>query len=146
MRVAAVGASVLALAACGGGGGGTRLSRDAYIAKADAVCAKLAAERKVLKPPASLGEESAYINKALPLLDAGLADLRALKPPADMEKRAGELLQAAGRVRDLLAKLRSAATTGDALTVARIGSQASQLNDQIQSRARALGVTGCTSL
>jgi len=146
MRAVAVGASVLALAACGGGGGGTRLSRDAYITKANAICAKLAAERKALKAPTSLAEEPPYIDRALPLLDAGLSDLGALKPPANMETSVDALLQAAGQVRDLLAQLRTAAKKGDSLTVAKVGSQALQLNNQIQSRARALGATGCTSL
>ena len=39
--------AVAALAACGGSGG-ERLSRDAYVAKADAICADVAVQREVL--------------------------------------------------------------------------------------------------
>jgi hypothetical protein len=146
VRYLAVIAAVLLLAACGGGGGGTRLSRDAFVAKANTLCAKLAKERKQLGAPSSLGAIPAYVDKALPLLDASLRQLHALRPPKDMEQSVDELLQKADDFRGLLPKLRSAAKKGDAVVVAQVGSQATQLNNEIQSRARQLGVTGCTVL
>jgi hypothetical protein len=146
VRVLAVIAAVLLLAACGGGGGGTRLSRDAYVAKANALCAKLAKERKQLGAPSGLAAIPAYIDKALPPLDSTLKQLHALRPPADMEQSVKELLQKADDVRRLLPKLRSAAKKGDAVAVAQVGSQAAQLNNEIQSRARQLALTSCTLL
>ena len=86
MRWAVLLVVVLALAACGGGGG-TRLSRDAYIAKADAVCTKVEDQQRELGAPATLAEIPAYVDKALPILDAGVEEMRALRPPKSMQER-----------------------------------------------------------
>jgi hypothetical protein len=146
VRVLAVIAAVLLLAACGGGGGGTRLSRDAYVAKANALCAQLAKERKRLGTPSSIAAIPAYMDKALPILDASLKKLHALRPPADMEESVDAVLQKVDELRGVFAKLRTSAKKGDPIAVAQLGSQATQVNNEIQSRARQIGLTACTSL
>jgi hypothetical protein len=145
-RAAAVAAAVLTLAACGGGGGGPQLSRDQFVAKADAICSQVATQRKALTPPTRLPDIPAYVSGYLPALDSGLKKLKALRPPADMQSGVKDWLKAVEETRGLLSDLGSAAKKGDAAAVAKVGAESTSVNSRRQAAARSLGLTSCSTL
>lgn len=144
MRRAALLAGVLALAACGGGGG-TRLSRDAYIEKADAVCTKVAAQQKALGAPATLDEIPPYVDKAIPILDAGVKELRDLRPPKEMEDGIDQWLKTTDETRDVLKRLKQAAANGDAVAARTAGVEGTKVDDRRDAIARRIGLTACAN-
>ena len=83
--VAAALGAVVALGACGGGGG-ERLSKADYIKQADAICkAATAATDKVAAPDSEEGLPE-YVGEIAKVADKMLKDLRALNGPAADEK------------------------------------------------------------
>jgi hypothetical protein len=146
-RATAVVAGLLALtlAGCGGGGGGGRLSRDAYVTKADAICASYVKQRARLPAPTSIEAVPAYADGALPLLDAGLKDLRRLRPPAEMEDGVSAWLKALGDGRNALDDLRTAAKAGDNTKARELGSKAAQIHSHVAALAGSLGLTACAN-
>src|SRR5436309_2681364 len=101
-KASAVVAAFVALAAGCGGGGGERLSRDAYVAKADAVCRQANTARRSLQAPSSLDGIPAYVGRVLPAVDTEISQLHALRPPADMEPQVKDWLSAVGEFRNAL--------------------------------------------
>jgi len=144
VRWAALLVVVLALAACGGGGG-TRLSRDAYIARADAVCTRVEAQQKALGVPATLAEIPPYVDMAIPILDAGLKEVRALRPPKNMEEGVDNWLASTDETRQVLRDLKKAAEAGDAAAARAAGSRGNAVADRRHAKARALGLTACAN-
>jgi hypothetical protein len=145
-RTAAALAALLALAAgCGGASGGQRLSKDAYVAKADAICRDADAKRKQLTTPASIAEIPAYVAKALPILDDGLRRLHALRPPSDLEAGVRAWLSTGDETRNLLAELGKAAKQGDSAKVQALGAKGNTLTSDADSLARTIGLTDCAN-
>ena len=144
MRWAVLLVVVLALAACGGGGG-TRLSRDAYIAKADAVCTKVEDQQRELGAPATLAEIPAYVDKALPILDAGVEEMRALRPPKSMQEGVDEWLATTEETRAVYEDLKQSAEANDAAAARTAGSKGQAVDDRRDAMARALGLTACAN-
>jgi len=144
VRRAALLVVVLGLAACGGGEE-TRLSQEAYIAKADAVCAKVAAQQKALGVPTTLDQIPPYVDKAIPILDAGLKEIRALRPPENMEAGVDEWLASTSETREVLGDLKKAAEAGDAAAARAAGSRGNTVADERHEKAQALGLTACAN-
>jgi hypothetical protein len=142
---AVVAALCVVAAGCGGGGGGERLSRDDYVAKADAICLATVKKRRALPAPTALAGIPRYVDRALPLLDAARSDLRALRPPAELEDEVTTWLAAIGEERDALADLRSAAEDKNAAKVRAIGSQGVAIEQRARARARAIGLVACAN-
>jgi hypothetical protein len=138
--------AVVALAACGGSGG-ERLSRDTYVARADAICADVAAQREVLPAPTSIAEIPGYVDKALPIIDAALVKLRALRPPLEMQQSVTAWLDTTAQTLAVLADLRRAAQDGNPAgdKVRAFAAKAKTLNDRRGALARSIGLTSCAS-
>jgi hypothetical protein len=132
------------LAGCGGGGG-TRLSLDAFVSEADAVCTAALRKQQQLPTPTSIDGIPGYVDRARPIIDAMVGDLRNLRPPRDMEASVKTWLDLTVQARDELASLRSAAESGDEQKVREVSAKATALNDQRSSQARAMGLTACSS-
>lgn len=133
----------LLVAGCGGGGGG-RLSRDAYVTKADAICRAADAQRRKLRAPTTVAGIPAYVDRALPLLDAALKRLRSLRPPSEMEQSVNAWLKTNDETRKVLEDLRRAAQAGDAQKVREAGAKGTEVTRRSASLARSLGLTACT--
>lgn len=136
---------VLALAGCGGGDGGPRLSRDAFIVKANALCAKVEAQQKALAAPTTLAEIPGYVDTALPILDAGVNELRALRPPENMQEGVDDWLATTDETRNVLRSLKKAALANDAAAARAAGSEGQAVDDRRDAQARALGLTACAN-
>src|ERR671932_2184206 len=108
---------VLALAAaslaagCGGGGG--RLSRDDYVKRADAICAKYNRRIRALRQPRTIAGISAFTAKAIPIARRGDDELRSLEPPKGDEATAKAWLAANDDVVEAIERLGAAARRHD---------------------------------
>jgi hypothetical protein len=142
---AVVGAIAVIAAGCGGGGGGDRLSRDDYVAKADAICLATVQKRQALPVPTGLAGIPRYVDRALPLLDSARSDLQALRPPPELEDEVASWLEAIGDERNALSDLRRAARDKNAAKVRTIGSQGAAIEQRARSRARAIGLVACAN-
>jgi hypothetical protein len=137
---------VVFAAGCGGsGGGGERLSRDAYIAKADAICRGVDAQRKKIPVPAAIPDIPAYVDRALPILDSAVSELRALQPPAALDEQVSAWLSAIGDERGALSDLRGAAAKNDVAKVRAIGSTSTGVAARARTQARAIGLVDCAN-
>ncbi len=146
-RVALTAGAVLLLAAagCGGGGGGERLSREDYVAQADAICKEVEQKADELAAPGSIQEIPPYVDGALPIFDEGLERLEALRPPEDLRDKVDDWLAAGDRTRELLADLKAAAEEGDAAKVREIGARGDMLDEETDRLARELGLVECAN-
>jgi hypothetical protein len=143
--IAVVAALAVVAAGCGGGGGGGRLSRDDYVAKADAICRATVEKRQALPAPTAVAGILRYVDRALPLLDSARSDLQALRPPPELEDEVTSWLQAIEDERDALSNLRRAAAEKDAAKVRAIGSQGAAIEQRARARARAIGLVACAN-
>ena len=133
--------AALVLAGCGSG----RLSHDAYVARADAVCRAYDTKVALLSRPASYDDIVAYVGKTLPLYVAALDKLNALEPPKDDEAAVRAWMTQNAKVETELRSLRTAAmnrnlaNTNDASTAVQSASLASR------QAASALGLADCAA-
>jgi hypothetical protein len=141
VTVVLAGAAVLTLAGCGGG----RLSHDAYVTRADAVCSAYQAKVVLLTNPASYDDVVAYADRTLPLYAAALDRLKALKPPASDESAVRTWLRADRKVAAAIRQLRDAAMRHDpaATNDASAAMQAAGLDGT--RAAAALGLKSCAA-
>jgi hypothetical protein len=139
--VALAGAAALAVAGCGSG----RLSHDAYVGRADAVCSAYAGKVQLLTRPRSYAGVAAWVERTLPLHVAALDKLAALRPPASDEGAVRSWLASDRRVEAALRELRAAALRHDLAGTndAADGLQAASL--AARRRAAALGLDACAS-
>jgi hypothetical protein len=143
--IAVLGVLAVVAAGCGGGGGGKRLSRDDYVAQADAICLATVKKRQALPVPTALAGIPRYVDRALPLIDSARSDLQALRPPPELEDEVASWLEAIGDERDALSDLRSAAKDKNAAKVRSIGSQGVAIEQRARARARAIGLVACAN-
>jgi hypothetical protein len=138
---ALVGASVLVVAGCGGG----RLSHDAYVSRADAVCAAYQKKVVLLTHARTYSEVIAYADRALPLYMAALDKLQALRPPSSDEPAVRRWLAADEKVATAIRRLRDAAMRHDpaATNDASAAMQAAGLAGT--RAAAALGLQSCAA-
>ena len=143
MRSIVAGATVIVLAA--GCGSSSRLSREEYSKRADAICTKYNAKIKALGQPGSIRALPGYVDKALPIARKGTDELRGLKPPKDEEKTAKEWLDQNDSVVGSMERLRGAATKGDRAGIQAALTEASSANRTANGLARRLGLAVCAS-
>ena len=139
--LAAALAGLTALAAgCGGSG---RLSHDAFVQRADAVCAAYDAQVQLLAKPSSYDDVITYVAKTLPLYIAAVDELKALRPPAADEETVRAWLAQEDAVAAALRRLRKAAMQHDpaATNSASATVQAASLAGR--RAAAALGMSDC---
>lgn len=147
MRIgAAAVVAVLASALTGcGSGGRERLSREAFVSKADAACREFSTRERGLAAPTSIDAIPAYADNALPILDDALEELRSLRPPTELQDGVDSWLTRLGDTRGVLEDLRSAAEDGDAANVRAVGARGTDLDRRAKALARGLGLTDCAN-
>jgi hypothetical protein len=137
----ALAAAAVALAGCGSG----RLSHDAYVRQADAVCAAYAAKVTLLTHPRSFDAVVVYVDRTLPLYAAAVDHVQALKPPQEDETAVRTWLAADRSVQAALRNLRAAAMRHDlaGTNAAANALQAASLS--ARQAAQTLGLETCAT-
>ena len=130
------------LAACGGGS--TRLSKQEFAKRADALCAKYTSDLKKLGQPQSFPELAAFTDKAVPLAQRLIDDTKKLKPPQDEQALVDQWNAQNQKLVDAIESLGAAARKNDR----KAAQQALQSGNTANARSNALGtqlgMTACT--
>jgi hypothetical protein len=132
----------LLLAGCGGGGG-TPLTKEAYAAKADAICAKSSEQTKALGTPSDLPGLAKLADKTVGVLDKTIGDLEGLKPPASEKALADAWLAQARNLKGDLQEIGDKAKAGDLGGVQDVLPKAKDHNTRSNELATRLGMTVC---
>jgi outer membrane murein-binding lipoprotein Lpp len=146
LRVRRAYALVLAsivLAGCGASDG-SRLTREQYASKADAVCQKYKQKSDALSSPTTLPALASVADRLLPLLNDARRELRALRPPAREQATANAWLDAFDVSIDDVRKIRDRAKAGDRAGVGDVATRAQQHNGRANELAAQLGMTVCS--
>ncbi len=132
--------TLVLVAACGGD---DRLSREEYLARADAICTKYEEKLAELGRPRSFEEAVAIGDEAIPLLRDGVDELKELEPPKELEARVDAWNALNERNVEFAEDLRDAAKRRDRARV-RAVARATEANEQRADRAaRDIGLRAC---
>jgi hypothetical protein len=135
-------ASILA-AGCGSSDS-SRLTRDEYAAKADAVCQQVKQKSDGLSSPTTLPALARVSGRLLPLLHGARGELRSLRPPAGEEATANAWLDEFDVTIDDVRKIRDRAKAGDRAGVGAAAIRAQRHNQHANELAGQLGMTVCS--
>ena len=144
-RAVAVAMAVAAVAAaCGGGdGGGDRLTKEQYIAEADAICADINEQLDALGEPGNLEEVAELAESAVGIQEEALEKLRALQPPEADEATLNEAYELLDQQVVLGNEIADAARDGDAASITAIIGQLEGIDNQADQIAIDYGLTEC---
>jgi len=138
--LAAAGLTLVSLAAgCGGG----RLSHDAYVKHADAICSAYRAQTPPLAKPRSYDAILSWGAKTLPLYAGALRKLSALQPPQADFAQVQTWLAADRKVERAVRDLVTAAQKRDFASVSSAASRAQLAGSESRRAAQALGLQVC---
>lgn len=135
--------TLVLLAGCGGSSG-SRLTREQYAAKADAICQKYKQKTNALSRPKTLSDLANVSDQLLPLLSNARGELRALRPPAGEEKAATAWLGMFDVTIADVKKIRDSAKAGDAAGVQTAAKPALRHDEHANRLAAQLGMTVCS--
>lgn len=141
LALLALAASVALVAGCGGGGG-DRLSKEEYIAAADAICAEANASIDALAEPTEETFDE-YIAKAEEISREQLDKLRALKPPADDEATLNRAYDLVEQQIALAVGASEALKSQDQAEIDRISAEIDTLNAEADKIANDYGLKEC---
>jgi hypothetical protein len=136
-------AVVAALAAGCGGGGGDRLTKEDYIAKADAICKSANEKLDALPAPESLEDVASLADDAIAIQEDALSQLRDLKPPEADEARLNEAYDLLGQQVEIGRQIAQAAKDGDEAKVQELLGQIDPVNEQADQIAQDYGLAEC---
>ena len=128
-----------------GGGGGDRLTKDEYAAKANAFCAAFNKETDALGNTSGMNvtQITAALDKLLPVEKKLIADLKALKPPADEEATAKKAIAFGEQVYAGETKLNAVLKAGDVTKAQKLISEIEVPGNQADTLFTQLGATEC---
>ena len=142
-----VAATAVVAAGCGGGGGGgdKQLTKAAYAAKADAVCA--AAQKKGAGIDLSSTDKiAANGDKARKVLDDLANDIDDLQPPDALKDSASSFVTGLKKEASDFGDITQAAKDGDQAKIKQIQGKLRSESAATSEDARFLGATGCARL
>jgi hypothetical protein len=131
-----------AAAACGGGGGGDRLSKEEYIAQADAICKEANQKIDALGEP-TLENFDQYIADAEKIARDQLAKLRSLSPPAEDETTLSHAYDLIEQQIDLALEGSEALKNQDQTKFQQVSSEIDKLNAEADQIAQDYGLQEC---
>jgi hypothetical protein len=145
-------------AGCGGSGGGKRLTKDEFVAKADGICA--AANKKVPTPPtgfknfdptAGKGTDADYkrygdyVQKVVKIFRGEVGDLRGLKPPTNLQDTFDKAIATLDEAVNELNDAGTAAKDGNRAVVKAKLAESDKHGKDANKFAKQLGLTVCGS-
>jgi hypothetical protein len=143
-KATAVLAAAIALATLAAGcGGGSRLSHDAFVEQANAICTSYDTAVKKLRTPRTPSEIERYTNRVLPLYRRALGALAALKEPREDAPAVARLLRVDRMIEGDLELLAAAARERRIPAVREIVARARADNARSNRIAAALGLSVC---
>jgi hypothetical protein len=128
---------------CGGDGGGERLSRAEFVARADAICQKYEARLDALGQPTNVDELRSFADRALPIAKDGREELGDLNPPEDLEDTYDAWLEQGDDAIEIVERLRDAAEDGDQAEIQEIAQDAQRADAESNRLAGELGFEQC---
>jgi hypothetical protein len=131
--------------ACGGDGGGDRLSEEEFRTQANAICAEYNQKIGDLGSPPSPEEIPGYVDQVIPLVEDGLAELRALNPPAELEQDYDAMLDETAEALPAARALGEAAANQDVAALQEAIEQGQQADEEADRLAASLGLDTCAS-
>lgn len=131
---------VVTAAACGGG---DRLSREEYVAKADAICEKYGKQLDALPEPQTVAEVAGVAERALPIARKGVDELRRLEPPEELESKVDDWLARDAKNVQAIENLRDAAKDGDPAKIRSIVAESAANEKKADALAREIGLAKC---
>ncbi|MCL4290657.1 MAG: hypothetical protein KJ051_10335 [Thermoleophilia bacterium] len=137
------GLTELAVAGCGGSGGGDRLTKEEYIAQADAICKAANEKIDALGEPETMEEIATLAADAIEIQTKSLADLRALKPPEADEAKLNEAYALIDQQVGLGKEILEAAKAGDLEKIQKILAEGKPIDDQAGAIAADYGLKEC---
>jgi hypothetical protein len=146
MRLTAVAALLAAaLAGCGGGGSGERLSEEEFREQANAICADYNEKIADLGTPTSPADIPDFVDRGIPLIEDGIAELRELNPPEDLAEDFDRMLDEVEKGIPAARRLSEAAADEDAAAVQEAISEGQAADAESDRIARELGLDTCAS-
>jgi hypothetical protein len=140
-------ATLPVLAGCGGSGDAapttTSLSRADYLARADAICARVDAKIRAIPAPRSVTQLIGIADKNLAYTEPAVRRLRALTAPADFAPQAREVVDGLAHQIALIRRLREAAASNDVHAIDEIGVEGKQASAKLGTAASAAGFKDC---
>lgn len=137
--------AIALVAGCGGGGGGTRLTKEEYASKADAICGKYNRQVGDLSNPQNLSELEKVADQTLSILANAITDLKKLNPPASEQAKADQWLSQVENLKEDLTEIRDGAKDQDMKAVQGVLPKAEEHNRRSNALATELGMTVCNS-
>jgi chromosome segregation ATPase len=137
--------AIALVAGCGGGGGGTRLTKEEYASKADAICGKYNRQVRDLSNPQNLSELEKVADQTLSILANAITDLKKLNPPASEQAKADQWLSQVENLKEDLTDIRDGAKDQDMQAVQAVLPKAEEHNRRSNALATELGMTVCNS-
>jgi chromosome segregation ATPase len=137
--------AIALVAGCGGGGGGTRLTKEEYASKADAICGKYNRQVRDLSNPQNLSELEKVADQTLSILANAITDLKKLKPPASEQAKADQWLSQVENLKEDLTEIRDGAKDQNMKAVQAVLPKAEEHNRRSNALATELGMTVCNS-
>jgi hypothetical protein len=136
-------AFVVLLPACGGGGSGKPLTKEAYASKADAICGKYNQQINSFDNPKNLSELAKIADKTLPVLDHAINDISKLEPPVSEKALSDQWLTQVRNLKDDLEEIRDNAKAGKMAGVQAVVPKATDHNAKSNALASQLGMSVC---
>jgi chromosome segregation ATPase len=137
--------AIALVAGCGGGGGGTRLTKEEYASKADAICGKYNRQVRDLSNPQNLSELEKVADQTLSILANAITDLKKLNPPASEQAKADQWLSQVENLKEDLTEIRDGAKDQNMQAVQAVLPKAEEHNRRSNALATELGMTVCNS-
>jgi hypothetical protein len=131
------------LPACGGDGGGERLTREELIARADAICAEASDRLDALGEPETPEQLARLADEAAAIAEEQLGRLRNLRPPAENEDEYAAMLDLTEKQIEATRGISEAAAAGDADAAQARIAEVKRLDDEADRLASAYGFEVC---
>jgi hypothetical protein len=133
-----------ALAGCGSGDDGTPLSREEFVAQADAICQEYEAKLNALGTPQSAEDLQEFADESVPIAEEGQGKLEDLTPPAELQDVYDEWLAQGDKAVDIVQRLEAAASENDQQEIQAIAAEAEAADARSRELAEQLGFDECS--
>ena len=121
------------------------LLKNAYIAKADALCGASNTDRSAVPRPDTLEEFVPFVDQILPITDKLAADLKAIAPPAADKAAIDEWLAAKDAIRPVVVDMQAAARAGDENRFNQLVARLITMTSEVDLKADRIGFRNCGS-